>query len=163
LWQEEPPLRRWRLESYLLTTEPLDLVSERCALPLETVMTYHDLFFDCRSRLHATDWIMLRAVGTYPWRGFAEQSLGAIWKYCGYTGGGNALELAISVTTDQPLPDWFRATCCDQSEYQEGRMRLLGKLVIGAMTAKFPAEIEALKQAHDRIQRLDTQVMGKRD
>jgi hypothetical protein len=43
LFRDEPPHKKWRLESYLLTTEPLNTVAARCSVSLATVQTYHDI------------------------------------------------------------------------------------------------------------------------
>ena len=48
LFRDESPRKRWRLEGYLLTTEPLETAAARCSVPLATAQTYHDIFFDVR-------------------------------------------------------------------------------------------------------------------
>jgi hypothetical protein len=81
LWEAAPPTPRWLVEARLLTGAPLEEVAQRCGLPAEVVQTYHQLFFDVRGRLRATDWVMIHVVGTYALKGFAGLPVGAVWKY----------------------------------------------------------------------------------
>jgi hypothetical protein len=139
LFTDDLPHMRSRLEAYLLTSEPLEIVAERCALPLETITTYEHIFFNVRKHLAARGWIMTRVIG-----GSLEGDpggVGAIWKYFGYAEGPLALEFAIAATTDQPLPEWVRALFTQDPEYQEADWMML---LIAALTARSPAELSRL-------------------
>jgi hypothetical protein len=157
LRQTEPPDRRWRVESYLLTDLPLEEAARRCRLPPATLGAYQQLFFACREQLSATDWIMLRAVGAGPWNHFAGGQLGALWKYTAYTAGPRALEVVIAVTNNEPLPPWVRASFTGNPAYYESRLRLLGKLTLAAMAAQTDAELAPLVEAREQMRGLDRQ------
>jgi hypothetical protein len=58
LAHEDPPERRWLVEALLLTDVPCEEVARRCAVGARTVEAYHQLFYDVRPRLAATDWVM---------------------------------------------------------------------------------------------------------
>jgi hypothetical protein len=159
LWEADPPAARRRVEAHLLTGAPLNDVARICTLPVDVVESYHDFFFDVRPRLRATDWIMLHAVGTYYLKGFAGLPVGALWKWAGYTAGPRVLEVVVALTTDVPLPDWFRDGLAGGA-YAEARFRLLGKLTLGAMAADSPAEWDALVRAREQLRRLDREAGG---
>jgi hypothetical protein len=163
LVDEQPPERRWQVESRLLAGEPMEQIARHHALSPDALEAYHELHFRVRPHLAATDWVLTRAVGTYWWRGFAGLPLGAVWKFTGYTAGARALEVIIAITTDGPLPAWLRASFTDDPRYQEARFRCLGKLAVAAMTAESETEWRALLQAHRQFRRLDRQAAGSRD
>jgi hypothetical protein len=160
LWREEPPHRRWRAEALLLTAEPVAEVARRCALSATALEAYHALFFAVRRHLAATDWVLAQAIGACPYLGFAGQPLGCLWKYAAFTGGPYVVEAVIAISTGQPLPPWLRATLAGaDAAYTEARVRLLGRLVVGALTASSPAELAPLVAARERLRRLDRAVM----
>jgi hypothetical protein len=159
IWRAEPPAPRWQLEARLLTGAPLDEVAHLCELLVDVVETYHQLFFDVHPRLQATDWIMLHAVGTYYWKGFAGLPLGALWKWAAYTAGARALDVVMALTIDAPLPDWFRDGLTGGA-YAEARFRLLGRLTLWAMAADSPAEWDALVRAREQLRHVDRQAEG---
>jgi hypothetical protein len=163
LFRGEPPHTRWRLEAYLLTAEPLAAVARRCALPLATVHTYHDTFFAVRPRLDARDWVMTQAVRAGAWDGFARDYPGCVWKGFAYAAGPLALELAVAVTTDGPLPGWARASCPGRAAYREARLRLACQLILAALTAQSGAELGPVVEARERLRRLDRQAAQARD
>jgi hypothetical protein len=155
LAEEQPPYRRWQVESRLLTREPIDSIARRHALPPDVVEAYHELHFRVRPHLAATDWVLTRAVGTYWWKGFAGQPLGAVWKFAAYTAGPRALEVIIAITTDGPLPAWLRAAFTHNPRYEEARFRCLGRLAVAALTAESETEWRALLKARRQFRRLD--------
>jgi hypothetical protein len=162
LRQADPPAARWWLEAHLLTGSPLGDVAHLCTLPVEVVESYHQLLFDVRQRLRATDWIMLHAVGTYCWKGFAGLPVGAVWKWVAYTAGPRALEVVVALTTDAPLPSWLRDGLAGGA-YAEARFRLMGKLTLRAMAADSPAELDALVRVREQLRRLDEQGQGMQE
>jgi hypothetical protein len=163
LSREEPPHRRWHVEALLLTTTPFAEVARLCGVAVQTLEAFHELHFHVRPYLHATDWVMAQAVGTYHWKGFAGLPLGSLWRHAAYTAGARALEVMMAVTTGQPFPAWLRASFTQNPAYQERRLRLLGKLVVAAATTDSPAAWQALVEAHDQVRRLDRQAPGSRD
>jgi hypothetical protein len=159
LSQADPQAPRWRLEAHLLTDAPLDEVARLCELPVEVIEIFHQLFFEVRPRLRATDWVMFHAVGTYYAKGFAGLPVGSLWKWAAYTAGPRALEVVMALTTNAPLPDWLRNGLAGGA-YAEARFRLMGKLTLRAMAADSPAEWDALVRARDQLRRLDRKAEG---
>jgi hypothetical protein len=155
--------RRWQIEAFLLTSEPMEKIADRVHLPVEVIHAYHQLFFDVRPHLRAGDWIMSQAIGTWHAKGFAGMPIGALWKYFGYIGGPIAVEILIALTTDAPFPEWVRETFTDQPAYEERRLRVLGKLVIGALTATSSKQWEVLIEARTALRKLDHEVTGTLD
>jgi hypothetical protein len=163
LFRAEPPHKRWRLESYLLTTEPLETAAARCSVSLATAQTYQDLFFDVRPYLAARDWIWLRAIGAGAWNCFGRDFPGSLWKGFAYSAGPLALEFAVAVTTDAPLPGWVRDTLNLNSPYEEARLRLRCKFLIAALTTESPTELAALVKARRQFKSLECQTSAGRD
>ncbi len=157
LSREEPPHRRWHVEALLLTPEPLEGIASRTGLSAAVADAYHALFFDVRLHLDAIDWIRRQAIGSGPWNHFAGAQPGGYWKYAAFTGGVQMLELLIALTLDLPFPDWFQAPAGRDAAYQEERVRLLGKLTLRLMSARSPAEVDAVVEARSRIDSLDRQ------
>jgi hypothetical protein len=161
VWEAVPQAPRWLLEAHLLTGVPLHEVAQRCGLSAEVVQTYHQLFFDVRGRLRATDWVMIHVVGTYALKGFAGLPVGAVWKYAAFTAGPHALEVVVALTTGAPLPAWVREGLVGGAS-AEARFRQLGELSLGAMTAETPAEWAALIRTRDRLRRGGPEATGTR-
>jgi hypothetical protein len=112
--RESDGTRRWQIEAFLLTSEPMENIADRVHLPVEVIHAYHQLYFDVRPHLHATDWIMTQAIGTWHLKGFAGLPIGALWKYFGFVGGPLAVEVTIALTTDAPFPAWVRESFTDR-------------------------------------------------
>jgi len=163
LSREEHPHRRWQVEAFLLTPEPLEEVARRCDLPVETLEAYHEVLFHVRPHLGAGDWIMARVVGTSWWRGFGDLPLGALWKYAAHTAGPRALEAMIAVTTGQPFPEWVRDSMSTDPACEEARLRLLGKLAVAALKTNSPAEWESLLEAREQLRGLDPEALATPD
>lgn len=161
LWRMDAP-HRWRLEGYLLTDESLEMVAQRCSLPLATVDVYARLFFACRECMRATDWIMLRAVGGGPWNYFGAGRLDIIWKAFAYAGGPLALEMVMAVTTNKPLPNWVRAALTTNPAFEETQLRLRLKTLIAAMSAQTPQELKAVEEIHLQAKEIDRRGSTKR-
>jgi hypothetical protein len=163
LAEEQPPERRWQVQSLLLTGEPMEDISRHHALSADALEAYHELHFRVRPHLAATDWVLTHAVGTFCWKGFAGLPLGALWKFTAYTAGPRALEVVIALTTDGPLPVWLRASFTHNPRYEEARFRCRGRLAVAAMTAESETEWRALLQARKKFRRLDRRATGPRD
>jgi hypothetical protein len=163
LFCDGPPDHRWLLEAFLLTDEPLEVVASRVSLPTVTVRTFHDCFFDVRPYRDARDWIWLRAIRSGAWNGYAEDYPGCLWKGFGFAAGPLALELAVAVTTGAPFPQWVRESFAAEPAYEEARLRVLGKLLVGALRTTSPAELGAVLEAREQMRRLDHKALGTTD
>jgi hypothetical protein len=163
IWRGGQALGRYRLEAFLLTREPLEVVAGSCGLPIEVVEAYHEVFFEVRPWLAATDWVLLQAVGCGPWNNFGGGQLGPFWKYVGYAAGPRVLEAVIAITNDEPLASWVRTSGSKNPAYEESRLRLLGKLTLAAMTAQSEEEMGPLLEARERLRVLDCQAAGAGD
>lgn len=161
VWRSNNPYGRWKLEALLLTSEPLGRVAHDCQLPAIVVQAYHQIFFEVRPHLEAANWIAWKAVGCGPWNNFGGEQPGGIWKFAGYTGGAQVLDIVISLTTDGKLPAWFHASFAD--EYEARSFQLRAKLTLAAMMAKSDKQVETLLEAHNRHERLDRRVHGTAD
>lgn len=144
---------RWHLEAQLLTTRSIDEVAAACALAAPVVEAYHQLFFDVRTRLHASDWVLRLAVRSNPINEFAGPQPAGVWKYMGFAGGPLALDIVVAVTSDRPLPSWLRETFVTDPAFEEQRFRLKTKLSVAALTAKSASQLGSLldlsEQLHD--------------
>jgi hypothetical protein len=145
------PHRRWRLEALLLTSDSLETVARRCCLHPDIVEAYHALFFACRDRPGARDWVAAMAVGCGPWNDFAGPQPEGMWKYAAFSGGPVLLDVVIAVTTGGPLPESVRAACARNPAYDEDRLRMDVKLTTSLMTSQSPDEIKTLIAIHDDL------------
>jgi hypothetical protein len=142
------------IEAYLLTTVPFERIAVICGLSTAAVETYHELFFDVRPRMAATDWLLRQAVG---WRSafdHAAPDLGRVWKYLAFSGGLNVLEAVIAVTTNTPLPDWM-VNAFSNPAVDQARLRLSVKLYISALTASTQQQSMAVAAIHKRLRRFE--------
>jgi hypothetical protein len=156
-------LLRWEVEARILAGQSDEEIASLCGQAPETIRWYEAVFFQVRDRLvRSRDWIMFRAVGGGPWNSFSGEQPAVVWRYAGYTGGVPLLEVFISASTERPMPEWVRAEFADNRAYGEARFRLLCKLVIGAMTAQSPQEMQTLVTMHDQIDRMHRKLTGKR-
>lgn len=160
LWQARPATGRWRVEGYLLTREPWEVVARRCALAVPVVAAYHSLFFCVRDRPCATDWLMARAVRGGPWNHFAGGP-GVLWRYAALAGGPLALEVVIAVTLDQPFSEWVQTLCSDWPAYRLRRLRLACKLLLAVLTARSDQDFKGVLEALARLRGLDRRVLGR--
>lgn len=158
LW-EGASERRLPLEGYLLTREPFEVVAARTALPPATVEAYHALFFAVRPHLAARDWIMAQAIGEELGHGFTQ--LARAWKYVGYAAGSAALDVAIAVSTGQPLPAGVRNSFRGNPAGEEARFRLRVQLALAAWAAGSPEELQPLLAIHRQAQRSDRPTTGR--
>lgn len=151
LSRETAPHQRWHLEALLLTTEPLNSVALRCALSPDVVEAYHALFFACRDRPAARDWLTLTAVGCGPWNDFGGPQPEGLWKFAAFSGGPLKLDVMIAVTTGRPMPDSVRAACARRPGLDEDGLRTGVKLTTAMMTSRSPEETKSLVAIHDEL------------
>jgi hypothetical protein len=116
-----------------------------------------------RPYLAARDWVWLRAIRAGAWNCFARDFPGSLWKGFAYNGGPLALEFAVAVTTDAPLPGWVRAALNLAAPYEEARLRLQAKFAVAALTTESPTELAALVKAHRQFKDLECQTPEGRD
>jgi hypothetical protein len=111
---------RSELEARLLTDESFGQIAARSGMSDATVAAYHDLFFDVRHRLHASDWVAVHALGRDGRIGFADGDAGRLLKAYAYSGGTSVLESLLEYYRDPPVvpdrpetlePDAFRTLC----------------------------------------------------
>lgn len=152
LWHEQEPQKRWLVEGLLLTDVPIEEVARRGSLPVAAVQAFHELFFDVRASLAASDWVLTQAIGWRPWSLREGRQPGAFWKHTAYVAGANALDLVMAITMNQPLPVW----CRTPDAAAEKMLRLKCKLTFGAMTARSVAELNQFRAAYERLERLDS-------
>ena len=97
--------RRWMLEAWLLTGEPMDVIADKLLLPVEVVTWYERLFFDTHGRLQIPSFIIHAAVGREIHRP-TRQAVGAIWRLFGYRLGPHVLEAVIEDFMAVGRPDY---------------------------------------------------------
>jgi hypothetical protein len=163
LFHAEDTSRRWRLEAYLLTHEPLEQIASHCSFSMDLLEAYAQIFFDVRPYFASTDWILVQVIGTSWLQGFAGQSLGSLWKFFAYTSGARALEAIIALTTNTPFPAWLEDVLAKRPAYYKRRLRLLGKVMLAAMTANSPVECKTLVDAREQLRRLDSKALGTKE
>jgi hypothetical protein len=83
-------------------------------------------------------------------------------RYLGQTAGRPVLDLAIAVTTDQPLPEAIRASFTGDPRFEEACLRLRCKLALAALTAQSAEELAALVEVRNRFEQLEGEVRGQR-
>lgn len=98
-----PP--RWEIEARLLAGETSEAIAQRVGLDAAVVEWFHDLFFDVREMLGATDWICASVlqlrIGAIP-----EPAEPTIWKYFGFGGGPLLVDVLAGDHLGRPAPDW---------------------------------------------------------
>ncbi len=152
LWtaNQEP---RWVLEARLLTPQTIGEVAEACSLPEPVVDTYGKLFFDVRSRLHLTDWVLAVAIRSTPLNAFAGPQPAGMLKYFGYVGGASVLDTVVALMLDRPLPDQVRERFMMNPTMEEQHHRLKAKLAIASMSGTSTGQLASLvkltEQFHD--------------
>jgi len=153
LWQHGPCLQRSRMEAYLLTSVPFERIATICGLDPAIVEAYHAVFFDVRSMVSATDWLLSQAIGLR--RAFNPDvpELDRVWKYFAFTGGESVLEIVIAVTAGTKLPNWLTDTFTNPA-FDEARLRLKVKLSILAV-ANTPKQWMAISAIRKRLRRIE--------
>jgi hypothetical protein len=154
LWREDQ-VPRWFLEAQLLTSRLLREVAVACSLAEPVVDAYHRLFFDVRTRLHASDWVLTLAVRSTPMNDFAGAQPAGLWKYMAFTGGPLVLDAVVAVTSDRKLPGWLHETFAANPVLEEQRFRLKTKLALAALTAKSAHQLGSLLELSEQLRDLE--------
>ena len=90
IFQADGP-SRWLLEARLLARVPIREIARISSLSLSAVQSYVDLFYDVRSKLSATTYIFLAALGRRI-DDMTTEDIGPILRYLGYCGGPLVLD-----------------------------------------------------------------------
>jgi hypothetical protein len=118
---------RWELEARLLTEQPFEQIATRLGTNAAAIVAYHDVFFNVRHRLHATDWVANHVIKTRASMGLRVPDAGQLLKHAAYTGGVLALESLLDFFRNPPVvpdrPELLDADCFGQ---------LCSKLVINS-------------------------------
>lgn len=141
----------WFLEALLMTGEPLPLVAERCGLPIATVEAYGELFFDVRSRLHATDWLLIHAVRSAPFNNFAGADAGCLWRYFAWAGGIDILDAIMAATGDAPWPAWVTQSAGSDDPEVVERLKCKIKLTYELMIAQTHRDVASIIEMLERL------------
>jgi len=149
----ESPVR-WRLEALLLTDCPLSQIGAVLNLPESFVVAYHAMVFDVRRRRRATDWLVRFAMGRPRSDMPASSRMEYAWKFVACSGGTKLLDATIAITTGTPFPTWIQASFMNPA-FDDARLRLSGKLAIGAMIATTREEWQALVFVRRQLRKLD--------
>lgn len=160
LSREIPPDRRCELEARLLADQPIEVIAQKCSLPVKVVEAYEALWFNIRPFLHAKDWIAAKVIGPGLWVGFTREEEGQLWKFIGWNGGAMALDVLFAVTRNQPLPDCVQAVFTDNPAYEESRLRLMVKLTVAGLRARSGKELQALTALYEEAAALDRDSVG---
>lgn len=157
VWAGDPVVNA-ELEALLLTTEPLDRVAERFHLSAAVVEAYAEVFFAVRPMRRATDWLLTRAVGYSPLRGFTGPQPAAAWKFAALAGGPLLLDVVIAATTGRPLPVGFLRGAGRRRAYEDARIRSLAEIWVAAMAATTDEEFARVGRACRRLRDLDSRL-----
>lgn len=83
---------RLLVEARILARQPTGEVSRLTSVPPEVVDTHEGLFFNCRDRLDARDWVTVHALGRRVFSGQAAPDPGVVLKSFAYFGGPYAAD-----------------------------------------------------------------------
>jgi hypothetical protein len=157
IWSQNKTTR-WLLEANLFTSRTFAEIAEVCQIKKRVVRAYHELFFEVRPHLNASDWILQRAIGSSPWNHFAGPQPAGIWKYCGFIGDAPLLDLVVAVTLDRPLPGAIQATFVTNPVLEDECFRLKVKLFFATCTAKTDKALATAARRYYRLAGLKRRV-----
>lgn len=160
IWTGDPAVKG-ELEALLLTAEPFDRVAGRFGLPASVVEAYAAVFFAVRPMRRATDWLLTRAVGYSPFRGFTGPQPAAAWKLAALAGGPVLLDVVIAATTGRPLPEGFLKGTGRRRAYEDARIRLLAEMWVASMSATTDEEFARVAADRQQLRDLDARMTGR--
>ena len=99
---QQNDLLRWQVEALILAGATDSVVAERCGLAPATIAAYETAFFSVRQSLGAWCYLITRAVGHGPSRGFQDDELRQFWCWSALAGGLPIIDALV---------DGFRAAC----------------------------------------------------
>ena len=139
------------LEAYLLTGEPVEVVSQSCSVPVPVVEAYVKVFFDVRDRLTVGDWIARMAIGSGLWGGFEKHDVGSLWKAFGYHGRSHVLDVIISVSVQDGLVTDIGALRDRLQPVTNARLMQSARMAIAAAMVPLHASGTKLSQLHAQV------------
>ena len=106
--QNEMYSLRAELEARILANDNPERMSTVTGLSEQAIQNYEQMFFDVRSRLKCSGFILHVIIGTALHRGFTERDYQILWKFYGYTYGPDVLEALITQRIPSDLQGTFR-------------------------------------------------------
>jgi hypothetical protein len=92
LLHERAGAPRLVVQARLLARQTPDEIAPLTGVPAPVIDAYEALFFHCRDRLDASDWVLVQAVGMRAWAGAEGPDPAVIFKWFAYQGGPVVLE-----------------------------------------------------------------------
>lgn len=130
---------RGEVEARILARHDDATIARDCSLVPEVVHWFEALFFNVRDRLHARDWITLRAIRLH--QGASNET---IWRAFAYHGGPIILEIILAVTRKRPFPAEVCATFKGDPRLAEAHLRLSAPAAIAALTIPLGNPLQSL-------------------
>jgi hypothetical protein len=148
LYAAPPSFRRWELEAWLLTREPLGRVAARCGLSQEAVEAYHAVFFDVRDCLDAAAYILNVVIGPKRYSGLTEADVDVLLNMRAYSYGPAALEALLEYYRDPPaVPDRPEALGPEGLRRLCGRLLVRASVVANTLLDRTPGKLAVLREA----------------
>ena len=161
VWAGDPAVKG-ELEARLLTDEPVDYIADRIGQPAAVLEAYAEVFFAVRPMRAATDWLLTRAVGYSPLRGFTDPQPAAAWKLAALAGGPALLDVVIAATTGRLLPDGLLNEADLRRAYEEARTRLLADIWVASMAAVTDEDFAGVSDRDDDAKLIESHELGFR-
>lgn len=134
---------RWQLEGRLLAGQTNEVIAAVMQMPVVVVEAFHETFYCVRPWLKATDWIMFQVIGGLPFLNFAgAEQPATLIRYMAYRAGVLAMEVAITVLLNKPVPPGVIRAHGAEGRQEEAIFRLRMKAFFRFMTAQTDAEAE---------------------
>jgi hypothetical protein len=97
----DSPRARWAVQARMLSGEPFDVIARKCAMTPEAVEAFARLHYDVHDRLGAPDHVACVLIGRTLHEGLTEQNPEVLWKFTGYHGGPDLLDVLIDGAGDE--------------------------------------------------------------
>jgi hypothetical protein len=110
---------RWRLEAYLLTSEPIEENAKTCGLDFPILEAYEAIFFDVKKHLHVSDYVPLRCLPRRGILGVDPDNIPGLLNLVAYHGGPDALKTALRVLLPSHELAMPLATCSTERLLQQ--------------------------------------------
>ncbi|MCA1685383.1 MAG: hypothetical protein LC745_05255, partial [Planctomycetia bacterium] len=122
-------LTRWHAEALLLAGEGDGSIAGRCGIPAEVVAAFAEVFFDVRTRLGRTSYVLHQAINVNQDR--PEYAVGRAWKMLGYGGGPLAVDFMAAGAEGTGRLDGFAVVGPAAPQDRQTRLR---RMVVAALT-----------------------------
>jgi len=120
---------RWHAEALLLAGEGDDSIAGRCGIPAEVVAAYAEVFFDVRTRLERTSYVLHQAIIVNQDR--PEYAVGRAMKTLGYCGGPFVVDFMAAGAEGTGRLDDFAVVGPAAPQDRQTRLR---RMVVAALT-----------------------------